>query len=334
MNVKELIQSLDFRAIAEALSKKNVDSLRPLSEYKENYDIICNTQFSGKAGSISFKADGNSDVYMIEGARFADIIGMDVVLPDSSAATKAEAAAEILWYSAPFGRTTSAEWEALFEELVNPPEADYYALQAKRTEIMIALPYCRDRSIRRELKQELKSPYEDICLSAKASGWFVSGKWNRRNRKLNRTKRKREHRLMKRYAELMRLKEAHNSLDILNTMIGTVPLQIKNLILTSSSVETTCYQSHTYGKSDRVAYIADLLLNPLYGNVNKSDSEDNAEYIGVLFSSPQNPCTIDERNRLESVLADRFNSAGLHLFFSQDNSLADDIELEVFRVTS
>lgn len=69
MTVKELFQSLEFDAIAEALRRKPYKSnLLPMSEYKENYDIICCLDYSVKDGTITFKGDGDSDVYMIEGA--------------------------------------------------------------------------------------------------------------------------------------------------------------------------------------------------------------------------------------------------------------------------
>ena len=70
MTVKELFQSLNFKDIAEALKKKYghyENALRPLTEYKENYIIILHTESSGVGGTITFKEDGDSDVYMIEG---------------------------------------------------------------------------------------------------------------------------------------------------------------------------------------------------------------------------------------------------------------------------
>ncbi|MDE5794037.1 MAG: hypothetical protein K2I08_04890, partial [Muribaculaceae bacterium] len=49
--------------------------------------------------------------------------------------------------------------------------------------------YCRDKSIRRELKREIKSPYEDPGLSVKAWKW-LSDADKRRNINHNRSKRK------------------------------------------------------------------------------------------------------------------------------------------------
>lgn len=114
MTVKELFQSLDFKDIIESLKKKYPDALLPLSEYRENYSIILNTVFSGEGGKITFHPVGNSDAYMIEGDRYFNIVGMEVVLPKNEAVIKAEAAAEILWCSAPFRRYDTVDWGDLF----------------------------------------------------------------------------------------------------------------------------------------------------------------------------------------------------------------------------
>ena len=82
MTVKELFQSLKFKDIAETLKEQyghNGDSLLPITEYKENYIIILQTRFFGKGGSITFKEDGDSDVYMIEGDSYDNIVGMEVI---------------------------------------------------------------------------------------------------------------------------------------------------------------------------------------------------------------------------------------------------------------
>ncbi len=90
MTVKELCQSLYFKDIIEPMKKKYPDALLPISRYKEDYDIILNTVFSGEGGTITFHPDGNSDAYMCEGDRYFNIVGMEVVLPDNGAVTAAE----------------------------------------------------------------------------------------------------------------------------------------------------------------------------------------------------------------------------------------------------
>lgn len=150
MTVKELFQSLKFKDIAEALKEQYGhygNSLRPITEYKENYDIILNTEFFGEGGTITFKEDGDSDVYMIEGDSYDNIVGMEVILPENGAISEVEAAAQIIWSAAPFGRVTSGQWHSFFENLVSPSKGEEYALKAKRVDILLDLPYCRDKKL-------------------------------------------------------------------------------------------------------------------------------------------------------------------------------------------
>lgn len=329
MTVKELFLSLDFKDIIEPLKKKYPDALLPISEYKENYDIICNTEFSGEGGTITFCPDGDSDAYLTEGDRYFNIVGMEVVLPVNGAVTKAEAAAEILWCSAPFGRYDTLDWGDLFEE----HEADKYTLQAKRLDIKIALPYCRDKKIRSELKQRMKSPSEDLCLSFEADDWFVSGKGKLWGKRHNRIKRKRMHRMETRCAELYRLSELNKELDLLEAQIGSVSQQLRQMVMSSSSIEKAYYESQTNGKSDRLDNIADLLLNPLYNSQRFLNHDKTQECICVLLTTPEHPCTIIEHNQIEEILREYFNTTQWRLYTNQCNGLEEGIELHISYIT-
>ena len=122
MTVKELFKSLGLKEILESMILKYPNALKPLSEYKENYDIILNTEFSGEDGTITFHPDGNSNAYIVEGDRYFNIVGMEVVLPENGTVSKAAAAAEILWCAASFGRYPVIDWGELLEQ----HEADKY----------------------------------------------------------------------------------------------------------------------------------------------------------------------------------------------------------------
>lgn len=328
MTVKELFQSLEFNDIIGTLTKKYSNALLPVSQYKENYDIILNTEFAGKGGTITFQPDGDSDAYMVEGDRYLNIVGMQVALPENGAVTKAEAAAEILWCAAPFGRYDSMDWGDLFEE----DESDEYALQAKRIGIKIALPYCRSRSIRQELKCEKRSPSADLSLSAEADS-FIFGEGKYWGKKQNRSKRKRKYRLEKRRDELIRLSELHHHLDCLEAKIGHVPERFKQLVLSSSSIRTAYYESHTYGKSNRIDYLENLLLNPLYNSRSLLSPEKHQECICVLFTSAEHPCTDAEQNRIIKIIGKYFDSTPWQLFLGQRNDLRDEMELDVTCIT-
>lgn len=329
MTVKELFQSLDFEDIIEPLKKKYHDALLSLSEYKENYDILCNTVFSGDGGTITFYPDGDSDAYLTEGDRYFNIVGMEVVLPENGAVTKAEAAAEILWSSAPFGRYDTIDWGDLFEE----HEADKYALQTKRLDIKIALPYCRDKNIRKELKQQMKSQSDDLRLSFEANDWFVFGKGKLWGKRHNRIKRKRMYRMETRYAELHRLSELNKELTLLEAQIGPVSEQLRQMIMSSLSIEKAYYESQTNGKSDRIDYIADLLLNPLYNSRKFLITNKKQECICVLLTSTDHPCTLIEQNQIEEILRKYFNTTQWRLYTNQCNGLGEELELHITYIT-
>ncbi|MBD5187372.1 MAG: hypothetical protein HDS94_04870 [Bacteroidales bacterium] len=328
MTVKELFQSLELKDFIEPMKKKHPDALLPILRYKEDYDIILNIVFSGEGGTITFNPDGNSDAYMCEGDRYFNIVGMELILPDNGAVTAVEAAAEILWCSAPFGRFGEIDW-ALFEE----NEADKYALQAKRLDIKIALPYCRDKKIRRELKQQMISTSEDLCLSAEADDWFVFGEGKLWGKRQNRSKRKRKYRMKKRRDEIFRQSKLHKEPDLLGTKIGPVSERLKQLVLSSSSIEKAYYESHTYGKSDRIEYIADLLLNPIYDSKKFLAQDKKQECICVLYTTPEHPCTTAEQSRIIDIIGEYFGSTPWQLFTRQCNGLDREAELDITYIT-
>ena len=328
MTVKELFQTLEIEDIIEVLKDKYPDSaLRPLSEYKENYDIILNTEFSGEGGTITYQEDGDSDVYMIEGDYYDNIVGMEVILPDTNSVPKEEAAAEIIWSAAPFGRVTSSQWENFFEDLVNPPKANEYALKAKRIDILMDLLYCRNKITRRELKREMNSTSEDFCISGEA--WLALQKDKKNKRNLNRRKRKREYILQKRYEEMVRLREIHDCLDRVKIVINPLPIAVEKEILLSKYIEKITYQTQTLGKYNRLYYLEDLLTNPLYQDSKEPFSKTNSIFICILYSSSNHSCSMDERVNIEKILRSRFKDKKWYLFQREDDIQEKDLELEI-----
>ena len=332
MTVKELFKSLKFNDIVKALKAKYghyENALRPITEYKENYIIILHTEFSGEGGTITFKEDGDSDVYMIEGDSYDNIVGMDVILPENGAISAVEAAAQIIWSSAPFGRVTSGQWQSFFEDLVNPSRGEEYVLKAKRVDILLDLPYCRDKKIKRELKQQMNSPEEDLCLSVEADRWLMFESEKRKNVRHNRSKRKRAYRLEKRYEELCRLSEVHKWLNRIKGRLGLLPQNIEQIILVSESIDKISYQTHTYSETSRIAYLEDLLTNPLYREDSEPFEKLNSKFICILYSSKNFPCTKEEIDLISKILGSRFKDKEWYLFLCTDVTLEEDLELEI-----
>ena len=332
MTVKELFQSLKFKDIAEALKEQYGhygNSLRPITESKENYIIILHTEFSGEGGTITFKEDGDSDVYMIEGDSYDNIVGMEVILPENGAISAVEAAAQILWSAAPFGSVTTSQWQSFFEDLVNPSKGEEYALKAKRVDILLDLPYCRDKKIKRELKQQMNSPGEDLCLSVEADRWLMFESEKRKNVRHNRSKRKRAYRLKKRYEELCRLSEVHKWLNRIKGRLGLLPQNIKQIILASDSIDKISYQTHTYGDTSRIYYLEDLLTNPLYREDSEPFEKLNSKFICILYSSKSSACTKEEIDLISQILGSRFKDKEWYLFLCTDITLEEELEMEI-----
>ena len=125
MTVQELFQSLEFADIWAALNKKPYkNSLLTEERYKDYYRTLCTLESSKRVGSITFNADGHSDVYMIEGSSFNNIVGMEVFLSDDEESTKISAAADIIWSSGPFGDWTDNDWDALWDYILSLDDSD------------------------------------------------------------------------------------------------------------------------------------------------------------------------------------------------------------------
>ena len=122
-------------------------------------------------------------------------------------------------------------------------------------------------------------------------------------------------------------------LALLEAKIGPLPEWIKQSLLSSSSIEKVYYESQTYGKSDRIEYIADLLLNPLYNSKKYLNPAKKQECICVLYATPEHPCTTAEQNRIIEILGKYFGSMPWQLFTRQCNGLDRETELDITYIT-
>ena len=179
----------------------------------------------------------------------------------------------------------------------------------------------------------MKSSSEDLCLSSETDTWFVFGKGKIWGKKQNRIKRKRKYRMGKRYDQLLRLSERHKELELLESQIGSVSEGLRNSVLSSSFIEKVSFKSYTYGKSDRIDYIADLLLNPLYDSKRFLNPDKKQECICLLYTTCECPCTISEQNRIIETVKTYFGLTPWQLFTRQCKDLDCEIELEITYIT-
>ena len=137
----------------------------------------------------------------------------------------------------------------------------------------------------------------------------------------------------KRCDELLRLCELNKQLNLLETKIGHISDNLRQLALTSSSVETISYKSQTAGKTDRIAYLEDLLLNSLYDSKKFLSPDKNQEYICVLYTTPEHSCTYDEQNRITEILSKYFGNTPWHLFTKLSNGIDHEVQLDITYIT-
>lgn len=331
MTVQELFNTIGFPAIAEALrhTHRNEKSTENLTGYKEAFDILCNLPFEGNGGEVTFdvtpreKWDDEGSLPLlannVEGDHWENIVGKTVVFPDDNPFTDAELAGAILWGATFYGFTPHDRW--------NPFEKIYskYGEMAERLERRLYLPYLRNKRTIAQLR--------DYSVSAHFAVAFTTEEWDYihvRMRHQNRSKRKRFHRIEKRIERLRKLDKRQHLIDGLRYGDMEVPDEIASTIINAKTIYENRYESHTFGKSDRVDYLADLLLNRDYYPNTKTFLREDDKFICVVYSSSAHPLTDDELSRLKSLFSTYFAgmNINLRLISAIDESLGGKIALK------
>ncbi len=338
MTVRQLFNSLGFKAIAEALlhtHNRLEITVHNLAGYKMAYDRLCHIEFNGDGGEVTFTVTPREEwddfhslpllADNVEGDVWENIVGKTVVRPTDNPFTDAELAGAILW-GATFYGFTPKQREELFEEEFSPTVPTPVVMQIKRLNLKKDLMYCRNRKIRDELKKEMKSTSPDYTFSGEAMIWKLR---QPSKRKLNRSKRKREYRIDKRIEELWRLHKIQLLLDSLINDIGVVPDGISNIIKSATSIKRTSYESCPYTNLGRVDYLADLLLNTNYRVVDEVSFGDSAECICVILTSAQHQCSAEEQKQLEYALAKYFEHIKWQPLIGYDNKLEYQLRIKI-----
>lgn len=305
MIVKELFNSLSFDEIVNALQNthRNDDSVSCLYGYKEAFDIICNTEFIGECGEVTFNEAPEEEWFSpgklpllannVEGDYWENTVGKIIVKPDNNPFTDAELAGAILWGMTFYGFTPRQIKETLHCEIGNLAYTKY-GYQVKELKVKNILPYVSPET-RRDLKQQLKD--EPDCMSIYLSEWHELSK---RRMRMNRSKRKRDYRIRTRIEYLKTLDKRWHLIDTIVKHTNVPIDKIEPLIINAREIYETWRESHVYGKADRIDYIIDLLSNfhPTWNDICK----DADEIIMIVYSSRENPLTEEEDNRLYTAL--------------------------------
>lgn len=331
MTVQELFNTIGFPAIAEALRRthRNEKSTECLTGYKEAFDILCNLPFNGCGGEVTFDVtprekwdDADSLPLLannVEGDHWENIVGKTVVRPDDNPFTDAELAGAILWGATFYGFTP--------HDRCCPYEESHskYGEMAERLERRQFLPYLRNKETIRRLG--------DYTVSSRLVVAFKMEEWDYihlRLRHQNRAKRKRFYRIENRVEWLRKLDKRQHLIDGLRYGDMEVPDEIVSTIFNAKNIWENRYESHTFGKSDRVDYFVDLLLNRDYYPNTKTFLRDGDKFICIVYYSSAHPLTDDELSRLNLLFATYFAGMNInwHLICAVDDSLGGELALK------
>lgn len=331
MTVQELFNKIGFPAIGEALrhTHRNEKSTECLTGYKEAFDILCNLSFNGCGGAVTFDVtprekwnDEDSLPLLannVEGDHWENIVGKTVVRPDDNPFTDAELAGAILWGATFYGFTPHDRW--------NPFEKFYskYGEMAERLERRLYLPYLRNKRTIAQLR--------DYSVSAHLAVAFTMEEWDYIHLRLqhqNRPKRKRFYRIENRIEWLRKLDKRQNLIDGLRYGNMEILDEIVSTIFNAKNIWENRYESHTFGKGDRVDYFIDLLLNRDYYPNTKTFLRDGDKFICIVYSSSAHPLTDDELSRLNRLFATYFAGVNINwqLIMAIDNSLGVELALK------
>ena len=328
MTVKELFTTVGFDAIVKALQNthRNDSPIRGLASYKEAFDIICNTEFEGTGGEITFNVTpkehwfdpGNLPLLAnnVEGDHWKNTVGKTVIRPEDNPFTDAELAGAILWGMTFYDFTKPSVW--------SPREEHYtkYGEMAQRLERKLYLPFIRDKRVIRELKGKTEMPY-GIAFTQKLQEvieLIFMGESHQ-----NRSKRKRFYRLERRIAELKRLDKRQQLIDDLIATTGVSKEDIETLIMKAGSVREEWRESHVYGKTSRLDYVVDLISN--YYPTLDDLCLDCHDVIIVVYTDEHEPMTEEEDKQLYKATAPVMAKNGIKSYLICRH--ADDIQGEI-----
>lgn len=98
MKVQDLFSKLTFDEVAEALQRTHQSdkSVKALCGYKEAFDTLCNLEFKGEGGQVTFDVHENSDYEKelplltngVEGDLWESIVGNEIIFPENTSLLK------------------------------------------------------------------------------------------------------------------------------------------------------------------------------------------------------------------------------------------------------
>lgn len=332
MNVQELFQKFSFDDIAEALQNthQHDESICDLASYKEAFDTLCNIKFEGKGGEVTFDVtprehwfdEGSLPLLAngVEGDLWENIVGKEIVKPKDNPFTDAELVGAILWGATFYGFTPHKKW--------NPNEEFYtrYGERAQQLERKLYLPYLRNKEKISELK--------DFSLPMPFGIAFSLEDWDLiqyRQKHQNRPKRKRQYRMEKRIKWLKKVDKRHHLIDSIRTATGLPCNELTEKILHACAIHETWFESHTYGKRNRIEYITNLI--GVYASDFCTNFCDDEIYI-LIHTTQDYPLSEKECQSLTDFFTSFFSNVHWNLLTGFDKHVGVELSIQFLGIHS
>ena len=332
MTVKELFLKLTFDEVAEALQRTHQTdkSINDIGSYKEAFDTLCNLEFNGDGGSVTFDVHDNPNYKKeipllangVEGDLWESIVGKEIVFPENNKFTEAEIAAAILWGATFYGFTNHNRWEP-FQKIYSE-----YGQKAWELEKKLFLPYLRNKETIRTLKHP-KGERFPFGLALSMEDW---NEIHKHKRHPNRSKRKRFYRLKNRITYLKKLDKRTDALNRIQIATGVENRHFYRKVMEAGSIHEVWLESHTFGKSNRVEYVKQLIEKYMQGF--QSEFDDCEDLALAFFSSKENRLTDEELNLLVGFFKKYFNCKEMEVFNGINPELTHDIEIQLIGISS
>ena len=332
MTVKDFFSKLTFEEVAEALHRthKSDKSIKDIGSYKEAFDTLCNLEFNGKGGKVTFDVYENTDYAKdlpllaggVEGDLWQSIVGKEIVFPENNKFTEAEIAAAILWGATFYGFTNHNRWEP-FQKIYSE-----YGQKAWELEKKLFIPYLRNKGTIRRLKHPKDQRYP-FGLALSMEDWKEIDK---HRQSPNRSKRKRFYRLKNRIAYLKKLDNRTDALNRIQIATGVENKDFYRKVMGAGSIHEVWLESHTFGKSNRVEYVKELIEKYMQGF--QSEFDDCEDLALAFFSSKENRLTDEELNLLVGFFKKYFNRKEMEVFNGINPELSHDIEVQLIGISS
>ncbi len=305
-------------------------SIRCVAGYKEAYDIITHIKFEGEGGEVTFDVTPKEKWYSpgylpmlaneVEGDLWENIVGKEIVKPTDNPFTDAELAGAVLWGMTFYGFTQRSTKD-FFDNQINHTAFTKYGRMAKRLKIKRDLPYATMPGMREDLKRQMEEEGDCITYYLSIEEWDFLAK---RRQHLNRSKRKREYRLAKRIEWLNKIEKRKQLLGKVIAAVGKIPFGMPFYIFQAGAISETWRESHTYGDTNRVDYILNLLKLP--HDISEILSGNDKTYV-CCYTSADSLMSQEEQMRLQSFICNHGKNVSL-LFGTAPNIAPGELALQ------